>query len=113
MNIGYGNGNIYCGANLLMLIWGDPGAFRRTIEAEQRLRDRNERDPEQAPKPERGDIYIVIGTIVGLIVGGALGIFGGPLGIFGGFIGGGIIGAVVGGLIKKRKIKTKNTQKPF
>ncbi len=83
-------------------------------QRELELQYRSDNDPEGPPKPERGDIYIVIGTIVGLIVGGALGTFGGPGGIVGGAIAGGIIGAIVGGVIKKRRVKTKtDAKKPF
>jgi predicted lipid-binding transport protein (Tim44 family) len=123
VNTEYRKGNSCCGDNLLMFIWGDPDAFQRTVEAEQRLRDRNERDPEQAPRPEPGDIYILVGAIVGLIVGGAVGAIVGShyfgsagffYGLFGGILAGGIIGATVGSLIKKRREKTKTgAQRPF
>ena len=124
MNIEYINGNSYCGGISLIFIWGDPGAFKRASEAEMMLRLRRKHDPARPPKRERGDKYVIIGTIVGLIVGGVagaivgshyFGFVGGVLvGLFAGIIVGGIIGATIGSLIRKRRQKTKtNSQKPF
>lgn len=123
MNIKYSNVNSYCGGNSLIFVWGDPFARQRAYETEMRLRYRSDKDPEQPPRPERGDIYILIGAIVGIIVGGASGVIVGGhyfgfagffFGLFGGVIAGGIIGVTVGGLIKKRRAKIKtNAQKPF
>ena len=123
MSIEYSNGNSYCGGNSLIFIWGDPGAFKRATEAEMRLRLRSEHDPERPPRREPGDIYIVIGTIAGIIIGGAAGAIGGShyfglagffFGLVGGVIIGGIIGVSIGSYIKKRREKAKTkAQKPF
>jgi len=123
MNIEYSNGNSYCGGNSLVFIWGDPGAFKRASEMDMMLKLRSKHAPGGPPKRERGDIYILIGTIVGIIVGGAAGAivsshyFGSAgffLGLLGGVIAGGIIGATIGSFIKKRRGKTKTKeQKPF
>ena len=123
MNIKYNNDNRGCGGNSMGFFWGDPFAYKRATEDEMRLEYRNSKDPEQAPRPERGDIYIVICTIAGIIIGGAAGAIvcshyfgftGFLFGLFGGVIIGGTIGAIVGGVIKKRRAKPKtDEQKPF
>jgi len=111
MNIKY-NDNSFCGDNSLTLFYFPPWYDEKTRELERQYR--SEHDPERSPRPERGDVYIVIGAIVGLIVGGVLGTFGGLFGIAGGAIAGAIIGATIGDLIRKRREKTKtNAQKPF
>lgn len=106
--------NSYHKDNSLTFIWGDPGARQRAFEAEMRMRYRSERDPERPPRWERGDKYIIIGTIVGLIVGGALGaiigyhylgLIGSVFCTVGGIFIGGILGATIGNLIKKRQQK--------
>ena len=105
MNTGYGNGNSSYGGNSLTFILGDPFLRQRLHQAEMRLQYRSEHDPEQAPRPKRGDIYILIGTMVGAVVGGVLGLFSGsPFIIAVAIIGGGIVGAVVGSLIKKWRV---------
>ncbi len=114
MNIQYSKINNDCGGGLLFLTWGDPFAYKTTSDAEMRLQNRNENDPEQAPRPGRGDRYILACALVGIVIGGVVGaiigyhffsIIGGIYGFFSGIILGGITGAFIGSVIKKRVIE--------
>jgi predicted lipid-binding transport protein (Tim44 family) len=106
--------------NSLVFYWGDPFAYKTTTDAEMRLQNRDERDPEQAPRPERGDRYILACALAGIVIGGAtgaiigyhfLGLAGGIYGLFGGIILGGIIGAFIGSAIKNRLAKKRMTNR--
>jgi predicted lipid-binding transport protein (Tim44 family) len=114
MNIEYGN-NL---DSSLVFYWGDPFAYKTTTEAEMRLQNRNENDPEQAPRPERGDRYILACALAGIIIVGATGAFvgyhffgiiGGIYGLFGGIILGGVVGSFIGSAIKNRLKKKRLT----
>ena len=96
---------------------GDPNALQKELEASMKLRLRSEGlDPEGPPRRERGDIYIILGALVGMIIGGVLAAvisyhYLGFVGIFlitgGCAIGGGIIGATIGNFIKKWRYKVR------
>lgn len=99
---------------------GDPFAFQQTVENEIRLGNRDDKDPEQAPRPEPGDNLIVMATVIGIIAGciagGLIGyhVIGASAlipGIIGGIFGGGILGSSVGNYLKKnaRRNRAKNT----
>lgn len=96
-------------------LWGNPFGFKQITENEMRLRDRNPGDPEQGPRKEKGDIYILIGAVTGIITGGTLGvIIGGKITGIGGIALGLIFGIIIGGLIGTSignyvKIRKKNT----
>ena len=94
--------------------------FRKVYEAETMYKY-GRHDPAKPPMRERGDIYIILGALVGLIIGGVvaaiisynyLGIVGIFLSIAGGAIAGGIIGATAGNFIKKwrRKVRERKYQ---
>jgi predicted lipid-binding transport protein (Tim44 family) len=122
MNIEYNNGDSSCGVSLLFYTTGDPFAYKTTTESEMRLQNRDEHDPEQAPRPGRGDRYILACALAGIVIGGAAGaiigyhfldLVGGIYGLLGGVILGGVIGTFIGSGIKKRvlgkgKINTKS-----
>ena len=89
----------------------------RAYELERRFLHGNEGDPEQPPRRQPGDIYILVGTIVGTIAGGALAyVCSGLSLIIGlGIIGGGIAGAIIGSWIKKWRVakrRAKNRTHP-
>ena len=108
--------NNHCGGiSLVPFITGDPGAFKRTSDMEQMLQYRHKPDQKGPLKPERGDKYIAIGAVVGMVTGGTAaaifgyqqsGVFTGILYCIGGIIVGGFIGATIGSLIKKWRVKT-------
>lgn len=115
MNIKYHGEVSYYRNNVIPFLYGDPFAYKRLIEDEARIENRNTEDPEQAPRPERGDKYIVVCTVIGVIVGCTAGVLIGShffglggvfLGLVGGFIAGGSIGVMVGSYLKKRTNKT-------
>jgi hypothetical protein len=90
---------------------GDPFAFKRTVDSEMQLKQRDDRDPEQGPRPEPGDNLIIMATVIGIIAGciagGLIGyhVIGANAlvhGIIGGIIGGGILGSSIGNYMKKR-----------
>lgn len=96
----------------IALVWGDPFAFKNTSDGEIRIKNRDNRDPDQGPAPEPGDSNIVIASIVGIIVGGILGVIIGVniagsasifIGLITGCIIGGLIGVYIGSLLKNRK----------
>ena len=62
--------NSYYGGISLAFIWSDPGAFKRTSDAEQMLKYGRKPDQKGPLKPERGDKYIAIGAVVGMVIGG-------------------------------------------
>jgi len=114
MNTEYCNGNCYYGGNSWTFALGDPFMGKRLHEAEMRLQYRSEHDPEQAPRPKRGDIYIFVGTMVGAVVGGVLGYLGGSFLIMAlATVGGAIVSAAVGSLIKKRIQKREEAKYKF
>jgi len=114
MNIEYSKAiNLRSDNSPTFIIWGDPNIGRRVYDAEM-IHRYGKHDPAGPPRREPGDKYIIIGTIVGMIVGGALGAIighhylGTMVSFFcaaGGFIVGGIIGATLGNLFKKRRQK--------
>lgn len=118
MKIKYGDACFY-GDNSVMLFYpGDSFSGQRELELETRLRYKSEHDPERPPKWQPGNKYIVLGMIVGMIAGGAAGVVGGSYylgfvsvfpGFIGGIIAGGIAGAIIGDLIRKRRLKIKNS----
>ena len=92
-------------------MWGDPQAYQRGVQIEQMLKDRDERDPNQAPAPKKGDGYILVATFFGAILGGIAGFLVGMYGIgrnavfpgiIVGMILGGLAGIYVGSYLKKR-----------
>ena len=126
MNTEYSITNGYCGGTSPIFIWGDPGGYKRASELEMMLKLRRKHDPGRPPHREPGDIYILIGAILGIIIGGAAGVivanryFGVPgffIGISGGVIIGGFIGVSIGSYIKKLRGKAKeikeDRQGPF
>jgi len=105
----------------------DPFAYKQTTDAESRFGYRDARDPEQAPRPERGDKALLIGAVVGISLGcitgyiigsNLLGIGGFFLGLIAGAIIGGLIGLTIGNYIKKRvntppSKKADSEERPF
>lgn len=118
MNTEYSSTNSYHRDDSVTFIWtGDPQAGQKLYEAEI-IHRYGKHDPAKPPRREYGDIYILIGTILGMIVGGILAAiisyhYLGFIGIFlitiVGVIVGGIIGATIGNFVKKwrRKIRDK------
>ena len=107
--------NSYCGGISLAFLWSDPGAFKRTSDAEQMLKYGRKPGQKGPLKPERGDKFIAIGAVVGMVIGGTAaamigyqqsGVFTGFIYCIGGIIVGGFIGATIGSLIKKWRVKT-------
>lgn len=97
-----------------MIIMGDPFAYRRTVESEDQINNRDARDPNQAPKPGKGDSYILAATILGIVLGGVAGFFIAFygfgismvfLGVIGGIFVGGIVGVFAGSWLKQKKQK--------
>jgi uncharacterized protein YcfJ len=91
---------------------GDPFAYRRTVESEMQINNRDSRDPNQAPKPDKGDRYILAVAFIGVIIGGIAGFFISLygfgrqavfLGVIAGIFVGGIIGAYAGERLKQKK----------
>ena len=86
----------------------------RVIEWELEREYSSKNDPEKPPPPKRGDIYILLGTIIGMIAGGVSGaiigikvqlnIFCIALCFFGGVIIGALLGVFLGGIIKKHTL---------
>ena len=91
--------------------WNPIDMEAKRIEGELRMRNRG-KDPELPPDKEPGDIYVLIGMLVGFICGGIIGFTVAASGlvaislvfllVVGGAIAGGIIGATIGGVVKKR-----------
>ncbi|MBN2239726.1 MAG: hypothetical protein JW712_08125 [Dehalococcoidales bacterium] len=109
------NNNQYT-STIATLTWGDPNAYQRVVQAEDRIQNRDSRDPDQAPAPEEGDRIILLAAIAGIIIGGVVGflvgmnVFGRSgvfLGIIIGIIVGGLAGTYAGSYLKK-KFKAKN-----
>jgi len=97
--------------NIMPFLRGDPFAYKRTVENEMLIQRRNPKDPNQAPRREPGDRYVIIGTVLGIVIGcivgfiignNLLGIGGIFIGLIVGAIGGGIIGVTIGSYLKKR-----------
>ena len=116
MSIKFGDNSSFKGNSTTSFIYGGD-SFTKQKEFEHELRRiyPSENDPERPPKWEPGDKYTVCGTIVGLIVGGVSGAIGsrlffgfGLFGLLGGIFPGGIIGAIIGDFIRKRRLKSKN-----
>jgi hypothetical protein len=110
VNNGYRSVGSRCRGSAVAFAW-DPFGYKQTTDAESRFGYRDHRDPEQAPKPERGDKYLLIGAVVGISLGciagyiigsNLLGIGGVFLGLVAGAIIGGLIGLTIGNYIKKR-----------
>lgn len=102
---------------LIFMHFIDPFAYKTTVEGEARIKDRDPRDPNQAPKPGKGDSYLLGATFLGIIIGGIAGFliayhgFGNHmvvLGIFGGILAGGLAGIAVGSRLKKKKQQEAN-----
>jgi uncharacterized protein YcfJ len=100
--------------SIVFLNWGDPMIFKNTTDNEARIKNRDSKDPEQGPKPERGDNNLFIGAVIGVIIGCiAGGYIGNSLTGISGVFAGLIIGAIIGGLggiytgsyLKNRKVK--------
>jgi MFS family permease len=116
MNIEYSHANSFSEVNATLFAEWYPERAQREQELQRRLRYRSEHDPEQPPRPERGDKYILAGALVGIVIGGAagaivaghyFGFIGYLFGFWGGVIVGGIIGVLVGDVIRKRRQKQK------
>lgn len=85
---------------IMEFLWGNPFGFKEAADNEQRLRDRNSSDPEQGPRKEKGDFYILLGSVIGIVAGGTIGVvIGGNLTGMGGIALGLILGIILGGLI--------------
>ena len=100
--------------SVISYYYGGGDSFTRQKEFEHDLRSRypSDNDPEKPPPWQPGDRITVIGTITGMIIGGALGCIASWLlyniGIFGllpGILVGGIIGAIIGDKIRRRRLK--------
>ncbi len=96
---------------LFMIPHGDPFGYKHAIEAEERIRNRSSKDPEQAPRREPGDKYVILGTVLGISIGCLVGFIIGSsffgiggvfVGLIGGAVFGGFIGLTIGSYIKKR-----------
>jgi uncharacterized protein YcfJ len=105
--------------SIVYLNWGDPFAFKNTTDNEIRIQNRDVKDPEQGPRPERGDNNLFIGAVIGIIIGCiAGGYIGNSLTGISGVFAGLIFGAITGGLggiytgsyLKNRHVK-KNEEK--
>lgn len=99
--------------HIAAFMMGDP-SFNAN---EERLKNRNSKDPEQGPSPEPNDKFILIAAVIGIILGGIAGfligrfVFGQSaifIGIFAGIFMGGLIGTYIGDLIKKRHEENSN-----
>ena len=112
MNIKYSNDNSQNMGNFISYLYNPKDLDDLWVQKELEFQYRGKHDPERPPKWKPGDIYIVIGTIVGLIVGGILGSFGVLVSIVGDTIAGGIICATIGGAIKKRRGKKQKPNLP-
>ena len=100
---------IYDGYITPTLTWAGNPFSRQTFQyAEMRLRHQTE--GEKPPRRERGDIYVILGTIIGMIIGGVMGSLSNVLVFSLIILGGGIIGAIIGNLIKKWRCKTENAR---
>lgn len=99
MNIEYGNPLM---KNTLNFYMGDPNAFSKSHDAEM-INKFGRHDPLKPPRKERGDIYIILGTIIGGFIGIISGSFWNVFTLFAGLIIGAIIGATAGNFIKKRR----------
>ena len=87
-------------AGIARFLWGNPGAFKQTVDNEMRLQNRNPNDPEQGPRKERGDIYIMVGAIAGMLAGGLTGgLIGNAVVNTSGVVIGAIAGVIIGGLL--------------
>ena len=95
----------------VVAFWGDPQAYQRGVQIEQMLKDRDDKDPNQAPAPKKGDSYILAAAFIGIVLGGLAGFFIGlytigieaiVMGTLAGIILGGIAGTFVGSYLKKR-----------
>ena len=90
-------------------VWaGDTFSRQTLLNAEMRQKYRSE--DEKPPRRERGDTYVILGTITGMIIGGVAGSFGNVLVFSLAIIGGGIVGTIIGNLIKKWRHKTKSVR---
>jgi hypothetical protein len=96
----------------IVMMWGDPFAFKNVTDGELRIQNRDSKDPEQGPPPEPGDSYLFIASIAGIILGGGLGVVIAinlvgtraiVIGLITGCIAGGLIGAYFGSYLKNRK----------
>ena len=75
-------------------------------------------DPDKAPPPVRGDKYIIIASITGVVLGGIVaGVISFAVGwsfyaiVIGGVVIGGILGLVIGNRIKKRILSKEPLKK--
>jgi uncharacterized protein YcfJ len=100
--------------SIAQLTFGDPMAFKNSTDNESRIQNRDDNDPEQGPKPQKGDNNLFIGTVIGIVIGCTAGaILGNKLSGTGGLFLGIVTGAVIGGLcgvyagsyLKKRNMK--------
>ena len=112
----------YCGVysyhrgDSVTFLWtGDPFTSKRVYELETMYKY-GKHDPAKPPRRERGDIYIILGALVGMIIGGVVAAivsyrYLGFTLIFlitgGSAIGGGIIGATIGSFVKKWRRKAR------
>lgn len=99
---------------IMNFLYGNPFGFKETTENEMRIQNRNSRDPEQGPKREPGDFYILLCTVIGIVVGCTAGVVIGAriagngglfLGLVGGLIIGGFAGVAIGSYLKNRRGK--------
>ena len=104
MNIEYGNSNSQPIIKFLPYTMGDPNAFSKSHDAEM-INKFGRHDPLKPPRKERGDIYIILGAIIGGFIGIIAGSFWSTFTILAGLIIGAIIGATAGNYIKKRRQK--------
>lgn len=109
------NGAAACDKNnTLVKFFYDQDPMR--VDQEFRLRQQSDKyDPEKPPRWKPGDIYILIGTIAGMIIGGGLGtlITNNYIYAVVGLVAGGIIGATIGSYVKKwRRSDKKPPENP-
>lgn len=113
--------DIHTNNTVFFMPGGDPFIFKHTVDSETRLKNRNTRDPEQAPRPEPGDQHIIMATVIGVIVGCIAGVLIGynligpgaiVPGIVGGIIAGGFLGASIGNYLKKRARRKRVSNRP-
>ena len=73
----------------------DPFRAMREEQALRQFRDEDKWGPKR-PKKKRGDIWIMVGTVLGMAGGGILGYSVNPVMAVLGVVGGGVVGALVG-----------------
>ena len=102
-------------ASILMAWNSMPPDFRgKELEMELKYRNRNRNDPDRPPRRRPGDGYTILGAIAGLIAGFILGGNSNSLLMFiVFFIGGGIVGTILGSFVRPliNRLKQSRTKK--